>query len=252
MIFNYSTYSNLVIIGDIHKKMSSIIKETTKYENTLFISTGDCLLGNHSFDYDIEMLENQHYSLLSKNNVLFIIRGNHDNPKYFKYDSTIRTHLETYCPNIILVPDYSIIKTQNHNILCIGGARTIDRTFKIKNIDWWQNENVKTPEDKFFIQNQNIDIIVSHSGPLFGQPYEFSDQLKHYNSFIVNAYSLYDNKMKNDVYKERLLLKGIYEKLNNMHHITHFIYGHYHKSIEMGYCKTRCISLGLGEFKQIV
>ena len=43
---------------------------------------------------------------------------------------------------------------------------------------------------KFVHSTNNIDIIVSHSAPLFAQPLEFSDALKHYNSFIVNAYSI--------------------------------------------------------------
>lgn len=251
MIFNYSTYSNLVFIGDIHGNWSGIKNKMSEYLDTLFISTGDCELGNKSFDEDIEILENMEYSLASKNNVLCLIRGNCDNSKYFKKNSTFTSLISETAPHIILIPDYSIIKTSKYNILCIGGARSIDRVFKIKDKSWWPNENIQKPDDKFFEQTDNIDIIVSHSAPLFAQPLEFSNELKHYNSFIVNAYSLYDSKMKNDVYKERLLLKGIYEKLNNKHHIQYLVYGHYHKSIESKYNKTNCWSLGISEIKQI-
>ena len=251
MIFDYSTYSKLIIIGDIHGRLPKIVEQMSEHSDTLFISTGDCHLGEKPFDSDIEMFEKIEYSLSINNNILVLIRGNHDNPKYFKKTSTFRSLLEETAPHIILVPDYSIIKTQNYNILCIGGARSIDRVFKIKDKDWWQNENIQKPDDKFFEETDNIDIIVSHSAPLFAQPLEFSDELKFYNSFIVNAYAIYDSKMKNDVYKERLLLKGIYEKLNNKYHIQYILFGHYHKSIESKYNKTKCISLGAGEFKSL-
>lgn len=251
MIFDYSNYSNLVIIGDIHSKLNSIVEQMKLFNDTLFISTGDLGIGSKPFDFDVEMLENIEYGLSTKNNVLMIVRGNHDNAKYFKKNSSMNNILEETAPHIILVPDYSIVKTSKHNILCIGGARSIDRVFSIKNVSWFQNENIQKPDDKFFNENHNIDIIVSHSAPLFAQPLEFSDALKHYNSFIVNAYSMYDDKMKNDVYKERLLLKGIYEKLNNKHHIKYIVFGHYHRSIQTTYNKTKCISLGVCELKQI-
>ena len=251
MIFDYSTYSNLIIIGDIHGRLPMIIKQMSEHSDTLFISTGDCHLGEQTFDSDIEMFEKIEYSLSINNNVLVLIRGNHDNPKYFKKASTFRTLLGETAPHVLLVPDYSIIKTSQFNILCIGGARSIDRVFKIKDKDWWQNENIQRPDDNFFEETNDIDIIISHSAPLFAQPLEFSDELKFYNSFIVNAYAIYDYKMKNDIYKERLLLKGIYEKLNNKHHIQYILFGHYHKSIESKYNKTKCISLSVGEFKSL-
>jgi len=252
MIFDYSTFNNLVFIGDVHNKFSNIVEHMSEYSDTLFISTGDMHLGERSFDFDIERLENIEYSLSINNNILMIIRGNHDNPKYFKKNSTFRTLLEETAPHIILIPDYSIIKTSKYNILCIGGARSVDRVFGIKDITWFQNENIQKPDDNFFNQNNNIDIIVSHSAPLFAEPLEFSNELKHYNSFIINAYSIYDAKMKNDIYKEKLLLKGVYEKLNNKRHIQYLVYGHYHKPLETRYNKTNCVSLGVGEFKQIV
>lgn len=251
MIFNYSQYSKLVFIGDIHNRFSNIVKQMSDYSDTLFISTGDSHIGEIPFDYDVERFENIEYKLSKNNNALLLIRGNHDNPKYFKKDSSFKTILSETAPHIVLISDYSIIKTKKYNILCVGGARSVDRVFGIRDITWFQNENIQKPSDNFFNENNNIDIIVSHSAPLFAQPLEFSNELKHYNSFVVNAYSLYDDKMKNDIYKERLLLKGIYEKLNNKHHIQYLAYGHYHKSIESKYNKTICLSLGVGEFKQI-
>ena len=251
MVFDYSKYLNIVVIGDIHSKLSQISKQLSDYSDTLFISTGDAHFGEQPFDFDIERLENIEYGLSIKNNILMIIRGNHDNPKYFKKNSTFKSLLEETAPHIILIPDYSIIKTSKYNILCIGGARSVDRTFGIKDVTWFSNENIQKPDDNFFNQNHNIDIIVSHSAPLFAEPLEFSNELKHYNSFVINAYALYDSKMKNDIYKEKLLLKGIYEKLNNKHHIQYLIYGHYHRSIESKYNKTKCISLSVGEFKSL-
>ena len=59
--------------------------------------------------------------------------------------------------------------------------------------------------------------------------------------------SIFDKNIKNDIYKERLLLKGIYEKLNNKHKIQKWVYGHFHASNTIQYNKTKFISLNLRE-----
>ena len=58
------------------------------------------------------------------NNWIVFVRGNHDNPAYFD-GATF------YYKRFIAVPDYTILQACNHTILCVGGAISIDRIYRI-------------------------------------------------------------------------------------------------------------------------
>lgn len=256
MIIDYSNYENLQIVGDIHGiiELTNFIN-SINVKNTLFICTGDIGLGKDSYTNDLDALIKLEYKLLINNNIFCIIRGNHDNPKYFKKTSSFRNDLSEESEHIIVVPDNTIIKTSKYTILCIGGARSIDRTCKIRDVNYWQNECVQRPTDDFYKSIENnklkIDIIVSHTAPLFAMPHEFTNENKYYNSYLLNSWAMYDKTVKNDIYKERLLLKSIYEKLNIKNKILYWFYGHYHISNESYYGKSKIISLNTLETKII-
>ena len=63
--------------------------------------------------------------LRKANNWIVFVRGNHDNPAYYAEERINHARWRT-------VPDYSIISVYEHNILCIGGATSIDRYQRIK------------------------------------------------------------------------------------------------------------------------
>ena len=55
--------------------------------------------------------------------MLILMRGNHDNPDYFE------NRLIDY-PRMKTIPDYCVIQFSGNNILCIGGAVSIDREYR--------------------------------------------------------------------------------------------------------------------------
>ena len=250
MNLDFKEYNNIVIIGDLHSNVQEFVN-SLDYKDTLIILCGDINLGKDVFENEIEMLLDCEYKLSSKNNVLCIIRGNHDNPKFFKKNSTFKTTMTEEAPHVFLLQDYSILNTKEHTILCIGGARSLDRINRIKDFSFWGGENVNKPSDNFyqnlFENNIKIDIVISHTAPLFAYPKEFTNENKYYNSYVMNSYAMYDEHLKNDVYKERLLLKGIYEKLNNRNQIKYWLYSHYHMSNEQMYNGTKMKSLAIKE-----
>lgn len=254
MKLDFDIEYKIKLVGDLHGSLTNFVRDI-KDTKTLFFLSGDNNFGKIPFDEDLEKLFGLEYTLSKNDNYLLVIRGNHDNPKYFKKKSSFKNELSDNAEHIILIPDYSIVHIGVHSILCIGGARSVDRVDRIKDYSYWTAENVKKPEDSFYESlekdGEKIDVVFSHAAPLFAYPLEFSNELKYYNSYLLNSWSLYDKDVKNDIYKERLLLKGIYEKLNNKNHIKYWIYGHYHKSIEQTYNKTKMISLGLKEIKDI-
>lgn len=242
-------YSNIIYVGDLHGEFNEFVQSTKDCTNSLYILTGDLGLGCKKRDIEIDDFSKAEYILASNNNCVIIIRGNNDNPAYFKKKSGYRNDVLYDSPHIILVPDYSIIYTKNHTILCIGGAYSINRWNKN---NWYKNEQVTKPIASFYenIEKNNIhiDIVVSHTAPLFCPPIEFSTKPKKQASIsLLNSMSIFDKNIKNDIYKERLLLKGIYEKLNNKYKIQKWVYGHFHASNTIQYNKTKFISLNLRE-----
>ena len=234
MELKLTEYSNIIYVGDLHGEFNEFVQSTKDCTNSLYILTGDLGLGCKKRDIEIDDFSKAEYTLASNNNCVIIIRGNNDNPAYFKKKSGYRNDVLYDSPHIILVPDYSIIYTKNHTILCIGGAYSINRWNKNC---WYKNEQVTKPIASFYenIEKNNIhiDIVVSHTAPLFCPPIEFSAKPKKQASISL--------------YKERLLLKGIYEKLNNKYKIQKWVYGHFHASNTIQYNKTKFISLNLRE-----
>lgn len=243
----------LKIVGDLHGALTQFASNI-KDINTIYILVGDNNIGKTSFKNDIETLMLLEFQLAKNNNYLLIIRGNHDNPKYFKKKSSFKNELSDNAPHIILLPDYSIVHINDYTILCIGGARSADRVHRIKDYNYWASEMVKKPDDNFYESlekdKERIDIVVSHTAPLFAPPVEFSNGNKG-NSYFLNSWALYDKELKLDVYKERLLLKGIYDKLSNKNQIKYWFYGHFHKSSFLIYNKTKLIGLTIKEIKTV-
>lgn len=255
-IYDFSDFIKVVYISDFYGNINAIKTAIEDVCDSVIICTGDLCIGRIKFYEDVERIASLQYTL-NKNNCKFvIIRGNHDNPKYFKRHSSFINEIKEIGENIYLAQDYSIVKLANQNILCIGGAITINKFSSFKNIDYWQNENIQAPSENFYEDlnkdDIKIDAIVSHAAPLFAKPIEFSNKLKHYNSYLMNACAMYDSKLKNDVYLERLLLQGVYEKLNNKNHIKYYVYGHYNKTTEMTYNKTNFYGLNKTDIKGIL
>ena len=169
MIYNYKTVSNVRVCGDIHGEFKSFFNKIMKdtivekehplvtaekqnkmnkprrsrsrflgltpvfpmsdtssvedMSNSLVIVAGDCGFGFNKPNYYFDLLEKANQKLSEHNIHVLFIRGNHDDPSYFD-DNTINYS------NIKAISDYSIVQTSTHNILCIGGATSIDRTWR--------------------------------------------------------------------------------------------------------------------------
>ena len=119
-----------------------------------------------------EQVFNRNSSRLSKsNNWIVMMRGNHDDPSYFNEEKISHQRFRT-------TPDYSVIQACEHNILCVGGAVSIDRTDRIKHdakhpdssvVSYWENEMPFFNEEALndIGQNFKIDTVVTHTSPTF-------------------------------------------------------------------------------------
>ena len=130
-----------------------------------------------SIDYpDATVYHEQIFKKISRrltkaNNWIVMIRGNHDDPAYFQEQ---RIHHERFrC-----IPDYSIVTACGHSILCIGGAISIDRTYRLTVYSqphsaptacYWADEMPYLDAEALAEINNKykVDTIVTHTAPSF-------------------------------------------------------------------------------------
>ncbi len=123
-----SDYSDRIIAcGDIHGEFETLVYEIGRHQITdsIVIVAGDCGFGfSRPTYYDDLYTKKMHKKLEKANVLLLMVRGNHDDPVFFEKE------LIDY-PYMKALPDYTIVHTQSHNVLCVGGAVSVDRNFRL-------------------------------------------------------------------------------------------------------------------------
>ena len=239
----FDDVKSVIVCGDIHGEYNEIInKICVQYAitNSVIIFAGDCGFGFHKYGY-YENIYNKNKDRLNKsNNYLVFVRGNHDNPEYFN-ETNIKFD------RFMTIPDYSIVESCGHTILCIGGAVSIDRQDRIEketkefiksqsyknthiNVDklsptyWWKDElPVYNPDLlKEIYEICIVDTVITHTAPKFCEKISKDG---------VEYWFKKDKDLQDDLNKEREVLTSIYNDLkDNMQPLTHWYYGHFHKS----------------------
>ena len=197
------------------------------FSNTIFIISGDAGLGFNDAKY-YEKIFGDFNKILSYNNTYVIfIRGNHDNPSFFdgkKIDFS----------NLKAIPDYSVITVNGKNILCVGGAISMDRTWRKKQEEringfsvnnkkslYWENEAPVFDKDALLnvVESIKIDYVITHSAPSFVTPEMQAG---------VDEWSESDEGLLNDIKEERKVFDRIFETLRD-HDMRpmYWAYGHF-------------------------
>lgn len=176
-----------------------------------------------------------------------MIRGNHDNPAYFQEQRI--NHERFRC-----VPDYSIVTACGHTIFCIGGAISIDRTYRLaadsrphsaQKACYWADEMPRFDEDALAEINAKykVDAVVTHTAPSFCELIT-KDGLMGWASR--------DATLLEDCERERAILDQIFESLLEAGHpITHWYYGHFHQSWSATINGILFSMLDIMEFKEL-
>lgn len=157
----------LVVVGDIHGEFSELLWriKTKKIEDTTFIIAGDCGIGFDKSLSDIYRRKRFDKKLGDSGNTILCIRGNHDDPKYFKYPDFIDF------PCLKTVSDYSHLTWGDRKILIIGGGISVDKEWRLKEEEktgkkcWWEDEGI-TRDSEGDLLDRKEDIIISHMAPI--------------------------------------------------------------------------------------
>lgn len=238
-----------IVIGDTHRNHNYIINKIKhlKLENTTFIHVGDFGVGFISEEKDILLLTYLNDCLKEHNSFMYVIRGNHDNPKYFNGEWS------NIFSNLFLVEDYTILNINDENYLLAGGAISIDRMDRLKNtheISYWKDEFFTLRED-LLKEMYNITYVITHSSPGFVKPFNYTHNSHMSHGLSIENYSKNDKELKNDINKERYDITKMYNLLKVNNNIKKWYFGHYHKSNREVYENTIFYTLDIGEFMEV-
>ena len=152
----------IIFIGDVHGEFKELSNKlaNTNVKNSTFIQVGDFGLGFKRKENEAAELNTLNKRLKDLNNEMYVIRGNHDDPSYF-------TSNRSYS-NILFLEDYTLLKVEGKNILLVGGAISIDRSWRVLNNSYWLEEVFVY--DKIKLENalrnfDRVDIVVTHNAP---------------------------------------------------------------------------------------
>ena len=240
-IYEFPEYESIVISGDIHGDFNLLVNKMCvqyRMENTLLIVAGDCGFGFENKGYYENIVKKNAKRMNEANNWILFVRGNHDNPAYF--DGCTFKH-----KRFIAIPDYSIVKACSHTLLCIGGAISIDRSYRLNAWEqiqkkyhnpshnltegvyernyYWTNEkpvfNAELLEK--IISEQTIDTVITHTSPSFCE-LQNKDELYRWSSD--------DAQLMTDVQQERETMDHIYQMIKESQTTVLWCYGHFHQS----------------------
>jgi len=219
----------LLFLGDIHGNFNYVkwyikahkIKDCTIYQ------VGDFGIGFTNEFNDMNTLGDLNKFLKEYNIQMYVIRGNHDNPKFFD------GHLANHFDNLHLLADYTVIDIEGTKILGVGGAISVDRRPRMReqleyaraNRDielYWYDEVFVLDEEKLKTF-ENIDIVVTHTAPDFCMPVN-----KNGFGHLVQTFAQDDKKLYDDLRQERDLVTKMCNILKEKNKPDYWFYGHFH------------------------
>jgi len=225
---------SLIICGDIHGKLKQLVYEIVehyKIENASVIICGDFGAGFESKQaLDIEYRKCTP-RLIDHDITIYAVRGNHDNPEYFRNPGVYDY------PRLKFLEDHHLYEIEGRTIYTIGGANSVDYIWRIAwNEDpehkargrkvWWEDEDIiKLPVDK--LPTSTADIVISHEAPLSFSP-------------IISRPKELDSAQYSRILASRTYLNEVLKVMN----IKYWFYGHYHTSYSGSYNEIlwRCLN----------
>ena len=221
----------MYFLGDVHAE-SPLMRDFLNSEEKYCLQLGDFGFIFKYNDWKWNRFLN-HFAKNYPNKMIFTVLGNHEN-----YDSIekmpVKDMFGARCrkirSNVYAVERGEILSVEGLNILCIGGADSIDKAWRQDGISWWAQEKISDTDVKKTVEKGltcSFDMVCSHAMPAFFMLQNFTPCFQTGSEFS---------------------LEKIYCDIeNNGVHIPLWIGGHVHNSIDMTYNDTLFRSLDIGE-----
>lgn len=231
-IDNSTNFDILYVLGDTHGENMRIAPHLIGDDKSLkkcILHCGDFGIGFSSIKGDVTMMERLNTRLKKYNITMYVVRGNHDDPKWFNSTGTITEGYQF--SNVILVPDHTIlnltIQDEEKVVYMNGGAVSIDRINRTPNKSYWWNENVTALSAKDLADiPDNLDIVITHTRPQGVFPLDKRG---------IEYWLLKDMALDVDLDIELEVISDIFEEINAKNSEYRHYYGHFHDSF------TECI-----------
>lgn len=232
-VLTYNDAKSLVICGDIHGDFVPMVYEAcVRYgmRDTLVIVAGDCGFGFEkpsAYDLVFRRIEKR---LTESNCWIAMVRGNHDDPTYFELNESGHTPIEH--KRWRTIPDYTVVQACGRAVLCVGGAISVDRQIRLREmarhsgkVYYWPNEAVKYDAEKLDTIRDaglKIDVVVSHTAPSF---------CEYRSKQGLATWAQEDSTLIDECEAERTAMDHILAHLKRDEHpLERWYYGHFHNS----------------------
>ena len=220
----------ILFLGDIHGNFEYTkgnIKRTRISDCAIF-QVGDFGIGFSKPESEKEKLLLMNKFMKEKNIIMYVLRGNHDDPSYFNGE-----HIYS---NLKLMPDYSVVEYDGYKILMIGGAISIDRKQRLRDDtiaarygssrrSYWFDEKLVLDEEKIEQIPSDVSILLTHTAPDWCQPLN-----KIGFGSLVESFAENDPNLLVELKDERELMSKIFNLVNKKCFIKNHYYGHFHRS----------------------
>lgn len=198
----------IVLLGDIHGDFNFLSSLYKRFQDLIIIQVGDFGMGFRNLLKEQRVL-NQISELFEEKNIeLFAIRGNHDDPRFFK-DLKFRN-------SITLLQDYSVLSQNGKSILLVGGGISVDRCLRNLNQGYWKDETFVLDWDSV----TTADVLVTHAAP---QSFPLT---KEDTNGLISDFSQRDRNLRSDLKLEAQAI----QKLSDATQAKRHYFGHFHVS----------------------
>ncbi len=227
---------SIYVVGQINNNFIGLKDKILNMSitNSIMIICGNFGLFNDDIIKSEELIDLNYHCILN-DIILYVLRGNNDNPEFFDGRKILS--------NIVTLQDITEKRLNDKTFLFIGGGISIDRYDKYLKGKYFDNEKI-TIDFKRLNDFKNIDIIVSFKP----EPYVFDSSLTNFISHWVVG----DACLENQLGKERDELKRFFKKIKNNNNIKYIISSHINKSIEIMVKDIKHKSLASLEFYKII
>ncbi len=161
--------------------------------------------------------------LASSNRTLLWIDGNHEDHKALNEIPVNESGLRPITEHIIHLPRGSAVLLGGKKLVALGGARSIDRNLRVKDVDWFEEETITLEDAEKAKSHGRADILVTHEAP----------EISWYTNSVDSVVEIFSQEQRNLVNEVRRELAP-----------QVLIHGHHHRKYEDKIGITRVIGLG--------
>lgn len=215
--------TSVFITGDTHGAVSSRVGQLLeKHPELVPEQTALIILGDAGLNYYLNKTDRVHQYEVEQHGVyVYCVHGNHEERPKNVYGMELihdefvngAVWIDKTLPHVRYFADWGIYTIMGKRTLVIGGAYSVDKTYRLqRNFKWFESEQLTDYEMKacsYSTDGRNFDLVLSHTCPLSFQPTDM------FLNFIDQ--STVDNTMEKWM-----------EELKNKIRWGIWLYGHYH------------------------